>query len=240
MKHRQKAIALLSALLIVGCSAQPVINSEPAHEKITIVGQIDGATDAAQAYLVTPTPKPQENDPTEAPTEAPTLAPTEAPTPTPEPMETEAPTDTPTPEPTDTPEPTASPTPDRTRTEQFIDTALSQLDAPYVGGGTTEAGFDPGGFVYYCLNAVGVKIKHKTSKGYSEVEDWQRIDAMEDLEPGDLCFFITGENESVNCVCIYLGDGKMIYPSRKEGKVITTKITSTYWTEAFAFARRVF
>ena len=239
MKHMRKAIALLCALLILGCSAQPVINSEPDHEKITIVGQIDGATDAAQAYLVTPTPQPLYTDPvSEPPTEAPTETPkpTEAPTEMPKP--TEAPTETP--EPTDTPEPTETPEPDRTKAEELCDVALSLLDTPYARGGTTEAGFDPGGFVYYCLNAVGVKIKHKTSKGYSEVEDWQRIDAMEDLEPGDLCFFRTGDNESVNCVCIYLGDGKMIYPSSSKGKVIRTKITSSYWTDSFVFARRVF
>ena len=63
---------------------------------------------------------------------------------------------------------------------------------------------------------------------------------MDDLIPGDLCFFMTPGNESVNCVCIYLGDGEMIYPSSGEGKVITNRITSKYWKSAFVFARRVF
>jgi hypothetical protein len=41
-------------------------------------------------------------------------------------------------------------------------------------------------------------------------------------------------------VCIYLGGGRMVYPSSSEGKVITTKITDKYWKESFVFARRVF
>ena len=85
-----------------------------------------------------------------------------------------------------------------------------------------------------------MQIKHKTSKGYSEYGKWARIDSMDDLEPGDLCFFMTPGNESVNCVTVYLGDGRMIYPSSGEGKVITNNIGSKYWKEAFVFARRVF
>ena len=83
-------------------------------------------------------------------------------------------------------------------------------------------------------------MRHKTSKGYSEYEEWPRVASMDVLEPGDLCFFMTPGNDSVNCVCIYLGDGKMIYPSSSEGKIITAKITDKYWKEAFVFARRVF
>jgi cell wall-associated NlpC family hydrolase len=115
------------------------------------------------------------------------------------------------------------------------------LDRAYHSGGKSpESGFDPGGFVYYCLNEVGVEVRRKTSKGYSENDGWQRVDDIEDLEPGDLCFFMTPGYESVNCVTIYLGGGEMIYPSSGTGKVITNDIDSSYWKEAFVFARRVF
>lgn len=231
------AAAATGLLLALGCSAQAVIiDSAPDTEKIQIVGQI-----------VTP-------DPAEQPTPVPTEVPTSAPTATPEPLPTEAPTPEPTPVPTEvpTPEPTEEPTPEpvseateapqeRSKSQSLCDIAESFVDYPYARGGKSpDTGFDPGGFVYYCLNQIGVKVRHKTSKGYSEVEDWQRVDEIADLLPGDLCFFMTPGNESVNCVCIYLGDGLMIYPSTGEGKVITTKITSNYWKEAFVFARRVF
>ena len=231
--------AALGLLLIGGCAEKPVQNTEPETDKIQIVGQLDDATDnGAKAALVTPEPESDASsargpEETELPTEEPTTEPTEEPT--------EAPTEEPTEEPTATSEPTPTPAPNRTKAEQFCDTALALLDEPYARGGTsTETGFDPGGFVYYCLNEVGVKVRHKTSKGYSENEDWLRVDSIDDLEKGDLCFFMTGSNESVNCVCIYLGDGEMIYPSSSKGLVITTKITSDYWRDAFVYARRVF
>ncbi len=215
----------LALLFTLGCGPQAaVIHSEPETEKIQIVGEIETASPAPE---------------TDAPTEPPTPKPTEAPTAEP----TEAPTAEPTEEPTEapTPEPTATPAPDRTKAERFCDLAESLIDVPYQPGGKTpNAGFDPGGFTYYCLNETGVKVRHKTSKGYSEYDEWMRIDSIDDLEPGDLCFFMTPGKDSVNCVCIYLGDGRMIYPSSGEGKVITVKITDKYWKESFVFARRVF
>ena len=241
MKRIPTAIAIgLCALLLLGCTAPQIINSDREQEKIQIVGEV---------IHTTPTPEPTE-EPTEEPaqTEDPadihvsdpaTPEPTEEPTPEPTEEPTPEPTEEPTPEPTE--EPTPTPTPNRTEAEAFCDTAEALMDVPYHRGGTdAETGFDPGGFVYYCLNASGVKVRHKTSKGYSEMTDWQRVDAMDDLEVGDLCFFRTPGNDAVNCVTIYLGDGQMIYPSSGEGKVITAKIHTAYWEEAFVFARRVF
>lgn len=234
-KLLRAAAAALGLLTALGCSSQArIIDSEPDTEKIQIVGQIETPA---------PTEEPQTNTSETVPTEAPTPTPepTAVPTPTPTEIPTPEPTGVPTPEPTAEPEDLTPRAPDQTKAEAFCETAKSCLDYPYARGGKSpDNGFDPGGFVYYCLNQVGVKVRHKTSKGYSEVEDWQRIDSIDELEPGDLCFFMTSGNESVNCVCIYLGDRKMIYPSTSEGKVITTKITSNYWKEAFVFARRVF
>jgi len=231
--------AALCLLLIGGCAEKPVQHTEPETDKIQIIGQLDDATDnGAKAALVTSEPDGPSEESSAAqavPSEEPTSEPTATPVPT------EAPTEEPTEEPTATPVPTPTPAPNRTKAEKLCDAALALIDEPYARGGTsTETGFDPGGFVYYCLNEVGVKVRHKTSKGYSENEDWLRVDSIDDLEKGDLCFFMTGSNESVNCVCIYLGDGEMIYPSSSKGLVITTKITSDYWRDAFVYARRVF
>ena len=62
---------------------------------------------------------------------------------------------------------------------------------------------------------------------------------MSELQPGDLVFFRTGDNENINCVCIYMGANRMIYPSTSKQCVIVTEINS-YWTNAFQWARRVF
>ncbi len=228
------AAVLLGLFLAFGCSARAKIAEiEPDTDRIQIIGQLETpvlepVSDEVSVSSETADTQSKAVPATvEAPTEEPTLTPTEEPTPEP----TEAPT----------PEPTATPEPNRTKAEQLCETARSLLDLSYHSGGKSpESGFDPGGFVYYCLNEVGVDVRRKTSKGYSENEGWQRVDAIEDLEPGDLCFFMTPGYESVNCVTIYLGDGEMIYPSSGKGKVITNDIDSNYWKDAFVFARRVF
>jgi cell wall-associated NlpC family hydrolase len=239
----------LSIVFLFGCRAQERTESAPQTEteKIQIIGQLETQAPTQAPTPVSteaPTPEPIPTvKPTEVPTQKPTEAPTQKPTEAPTPEPTEAPTQKPTedPEQGSKSEVSAEPTPVRTKAEEFCELAKTFLDAPYHRGGTSpDSGFDPGGFVYYCLNQVGVKVKHKTSKGYSENEQWTRIDSMDDLEPGDLCFFVTPGNESVNCVTVYLGNGQMIYPSSGEGKVITSKINSNYWVNAFVFARRVF
>lgn len=220
----------VSLLLLLTAACQPtrIIDSEPENEPIRIVGTV-----------ASPTPESMEAQVTEAVSASPVA--TETPAPTVPPTETPEPTFTPSPAPTV--EPTNTPKPDTSKAEQFADAALKLMDAPYVRGGTSleeDGGFDPGGFVYHCLNAVGNEVRHRSSKGYAEVEEWAKIENMEELMVGDLCFFMTGDNESVNCVCIYVGDGEMVYPSSGEGKVIKSRITNDYWTEAFVFARRVF
>lgn len=235
------AAAALGFLLLIGCSSQArIVDSAPDTEKIQIVGQLETPAEELQAPAATPetddvTVLPEPVAATAAPTEIPTQEPTEAPAP----EQTEMPTQ----------EPTAAPTAlslepremNRSKAEQLCDLAESLLGKDYHRGGKKpETGFDPGGFVYYCLNAVDVKVRHKTSKGYSENDSWERVDSIGDLEPGDLCFFMTPGNESVNCVAVYLGNDEIIYPSSGEGKVIRNRITSNYWKEAFVFARRVF
>lgn len=222
-------ILLFCALVLTGCGVEPtnIVNDINKDEPIRIVAVVE-----SQVPL-TPTPQI-----TAVPTEMPTRAPTPAPTDTPEP--TAAPTATP--EPAETPAPTAIPTatPDVSAGEQFIMVAQQYSNYPYARGGKSpETGFDPSGFVYWCLQQMGQSVKRRTSAGYAEEDRWEKITRFSDLEMGDLLFFRTGDNENINCVCIYLGSNMMIYPSTSKGVVIVTEINS-YWTNAFQWARRVF
>ena len=216
-------------LTAAGCTGgtDKIIDSSQQTGPITIVGTVEDTQPPAatpeQVYVgvdaeQTPSPTPEA-------------------TPTPEP--TAPPTADLTPEPTEAP--TASPTPDGTQVERMLTLATSLLDVPYLKSGRTpEEGFDPGGFIYYCLNNVGCTVGKTNSYGYSNKEEWTKIESMDDIQPGDLLFFKTGGSEDVNCGTIYLGGNEMIYPSYGEGKVIRTKSNSTYWQEAFVLARRVF
>lgn len=231
------AAGMLGIAMLFGCSARAtIIDSTPDTEKIQIVGQIEtpAPTEEAQQDAVA------ENAAVEiVVTDAP--EPTEELTPEPAPVFTEEPAPESEPESVIFESRSATAEKDVSKAEKLCEIAKSLLDTPYQRGGTKpESGFDPGGFVYHCLNKAGVKVSHKSSKGYSEYDAWERVDSIDELLPGDLCFFMTPGNESVNCVCIYLGGGKIIYPSSGEGRVITAKITGSYWTEAFVFARRVF
>lgn len=219
-------ILLFCALVLTGCGVEPtnIVNDINKDEPIRIVAVVE-----SQVPL-TPTPQI-----TAVPTEMPTRAPTPAPTDTPEP--------TATPEPAETPAPTAIPTAtpdDVSGGEMLIMIAQQYVNYPYTRGGKSpDAGFDPSGFVYWCLKEMGQNVKRRTSAGYAEEEGWTKITRFSDLLPGDLLFFRTGDNENINCVCIYLGSNMMIYPSTSKEVVIVAEINS-YWTKAFQWARRVF
>ena len=154
----------------------------------------------------------------------------------------EVPTGIHTPVPEVTPAPTAepTPTPDVSRGEQLAMIAEQYINYPYTRGGKSpDTGFDPSGFVYWCLKEMGLDVKRRNSAGYAEEDGWDKITRLSELATGDLVFFRTGDNENINCVCIYLGGNRMIYPSTSKEVVIVTEINS-YWTNAFQWARRVF
>ncbi len=230
-------ILLFCALLLTGCGVEPtnIINDVDKDEPIRIVAVIESSVPATATPVVTLPP-----------TKEPTPAPTATPAPTPVPTDTPAPTVTPEPEEILPPDVTAVPEdqstaiPDVAKGEQFILIAQQYLNYPYTqGGDSPEEGFDPSGFVYWCLKEMGLKVKRRTSSGYAEEDGWTKIARLSELEPGDLVFFRTGENENINCVCIYLGNSQMIYPSSSKQTVIVSPINS-YWTNAFQWARRVF
>ena len=231
---RALCILLFCALLLTGCGGEPthVINDVEKDEPIRIVATIQSSSPITAA--------PASSTPvvTLLPTKAPTPAPTDTPAPTATPAPTKAPTDAPEETPVPTVKPT--PTPDVSEGEQLVMIAQQYLNYPYTRGGQSpDKGFDPSGFVCWCLREMGLKVKRRTSAGYAEEEDWTKITRMRDLQPGDLVFFRTGDNENINCVCIYMGANRMIYPSTSKQAVIVTEINS-YWTNAFQWARRVF
>ena len=226
---RALCILLFCALLLTGCGVEPtnIVNDVNKDEPIRIVAVAESILPATPVPTATPVI-------TLPPTKAPTATPTATPTP--------KPTAAPTPEPEETPAPTAdpTPTPDVDKGLQLVMVAEQYINFPYTRGGKSpETGFDPSGFVYWCLREMGLKVKRRNSAGYAEEEKWDKITRMAELQAGDLIFFKTGDNENINCVCIYMGANRMIYPSTSKQAVIVTEINS-YWTNAFQWARRVF
>ncbi len=71
-----------------------------------------------------------------------------------------------------------------TNATKLIHTAKGVLGSPYVWGGTTPAGFDCSGFIYYAFSQSGHNISRTSSEGY-----YDRSYYVKDPQPGDLVFF---------------------------------------------------
>ncbi len=124
--------------------------------------------------------------------------------------------------------------PDEASADALIEFAKTQLGKKYVRGGKGPDVFDCSGFVYYCLNQVGYKIKYMTSAGWAK-SSLPKVSKMSDLQKGDIVCF-------KGHVGIYLGGEKMIDASSSQGKIrICSNIyDSSYWTRNFICGRRVF
>lgn len=116
----------------------------------------------------------------------------------------------------------------------LIDTAKDQMGVPYSWGGTSRGGFDCSGFVQYVFAKHGVKLP-RTS--ISQSQTGQKV-AREDLQAGDLVFFIT-RGSRVSHVGIYIGNGQFIHASSGGGQVRVDSLSKSYYNNRYAGARRV-
>ena len=128
----------------------------------------------------------------------------------------------------------ATSAPDSSSADRLIAIAEAQIDKKYARGSKGPDAFDCSGFVYWCLNNAGFSIR------YMKSSDWPNsaypiVSKMSDMKRGDIICF-------KGHVGIYMGGGKMIDASQSHGKVVirTNILSSTYWTEKFICAKRVF
>ena len=131
---------------------------------------------------------------------------------------------------------TATPKTD-TRIDKFISAAKSKLGCEYVLGDKGPNTFDCSGFVYWCLRQAGVSVTRLNAAGYSQKSSWKKIESISDLKKGDILFFRSDTNSSVNHTGIYIGSGTMIDASSGNGKVVKRSL-SAYWKRNFVCARR--
>ena len=64
-------------------------------------------------------------------------------------------------------------------------------------------------------------------------------DIVDLLQPGDLLFWRT-DRASIGHAGIYLGDGQFIHASSSQGKVVISSIHTSYWTNNFVRAKRLY
>lgn len=114
----------------------------------------------------------------------------------------------------------------------LISAAKSKLGSPYVWGAKGPNAFDCSGFVYWCLNKVGVKQSYITSSGWRNVGRYTRINSFSSIQAGDIVV-VSGH------VGIAAGGGMVIDASSSNGRVIYHSLSS-WWANNFICAWRIF
>ncbi len=116
--------------------------------------------------------------------------------------------------------------------ESLIAVAKSKLGSPYVWGAKGPNSFDCSGFVYWCLNQVGVNQSYITSSGWRNVGRYTKITNFSDIQAGDIVV-VSGH------VGIAAGGGTVIDASSSNGRVIHHSLSS-WWANNFICAWRIF
>ncbi len=115
---------------------------------------------------------------------------------------------------------------------ELLKVALSKLGCKYVWGAKGPNQFDCSGFVYWCLNQVGVKQSYITSKGWRTVGKYKKITSYSSLKAGDI-IVVTGH------VGIIGENGTVIDASSSQGKICHRKLSS-WWSSRFICGWRIF
>lgn len=117
--------------------------------------------------------------------------------------------------------------------DSFISVAESKIGKKYVRGAKGPNSFDCSGFVYWCLNQVGVKQGYMTSAGWKNSSKYTKIGSLGEMQRGDIIVF-------KGHVAIYAGGGVMIDASSSNGKVVKRSSTGSWCQRQFICAFRVF
>jgi cell wall-associated NlpC family hydrolase len=118
--------------------------------------------------------------------------------------------------------------------DRLVSRAMKYLGTPYRYGGTTPAGFDCSGFVYYLYGAVfGQSIPRMPHDMALE----GKTVARSDLKRGDLVFF--GYRGTFTHVGIYAGNDQFVHATHRGSPVMVTALDSDYYRQHYMTAVRL-
>lgn len=100
----------------------------------------------------------------------------------------------------------------------------SMLGAPYQYGGTTPAGFDCSGLVWYSHQQSGIQVPRTSAQQFRTVKNIDR----RRMAPGDLLFFRISRSRGYH-VATYLGGGRFIHAPSSGKQVSTDSLDNPYW-----------
>jgi cell wall-associated NlpC family hydrolase/nucleoid-associated protein YgaU len=117
-----------------------------------------------------------------------------------------------------------------------VSAAMKHLGARYVFGGTSPAGFDCSGFVWYVHQALGKSV----SRGlWGQLNGGPRI-ALNALQPGDTVFFANTYMPGLSHAGIYIGGGRFIHASDESSGVKISSLSDSYWGPRYIGASRLY
>ena len=128
---------------------------------------------------------------------------------------------------------TVTTTPGRADVTVLINTARSLIGTPYVWGGTTPAGFDCSGFIYYVFNQAGQQLPRTSAEGY-----YSRSYYVSSPQPGDLLFFENTYKTGVSHLGIYIGDNQFIHADSSGVRI--TDVNNSYYKSHFDGYKRLY
>ena len=114
--------------------------------------------------------------------------------------------------------------------------AMKFLGYPYVFGGTSPAGFDCSGFVYYIHQVSGSPVGRGMWKQFN---GGARI-SRDELVPGDTVFFANTYMPGLSHNGIYIGNGQFVHASDPSVGVVVSSMGSSYWASRYVGAARLF
>lgn len=117
--------------------------------------------------------------------------------------------------------------------DKLISVAKSQLGKPYVWGGSSTAGFDCSGFIYYAFKNAGYDISRTSAEGY-----FNRSYYVNSPQPGDLIFFKGTYKSGISHMGIYLGGGQFIHADNDGVRITST--SNSYYAKHFDSYKRFY
>jgi cell wall-associated NlpC family hydrolase len=117
----------------------------------------------------------------------------------------------------------------------IVANAMKYVGYRYVFGGTSPAGFDCSGFVYYIHNHSGAPV----GRGM-----WQQYNggphiSMSALQPGDTVFFANTYMPGLSHDGIYIGGGQFVHASDERTGVTISSLYTGYWQGHYVGATRL-
>jgi cell wall-associated NlpC family hydrolase len=108
--------------------------------------------------------------------------------------------------------------------------AMSQLNTPYVWGGSAPGGFDCSGLVMWAYAQVGVSLPHSSYAQYGYGVPVSR----DQLQPGDIVFF-----DGLGHVGIYIGGDQFVHAPHTGDVVKISSLDEAWYAATFVGARRI-